>query len=222
MKSNDVRERNPMMALSHKLTLLVLPLFAACAAVPAPAPALAPQYYAQYQTKVMVSMGTRSLDSAFEPVDDQTVLGIELDVRQPNASSGLELGLFYSQESQSKDIAGFGEVDYEASMLELSVGGRWYHDQVFLTGRPYAAAGASLLCPEYTSDPVSGPSTTDDGWSVGPYARLGMEWMVGDHVSLALDYRLVLFSDLVHGIDLGNSPADTNYQQFGIVLGWSF
>jgi hypothetical protein len=211
-----------MMSSTKKLILLALPLFAACAAVPAPSPALAPQYYAQYQTKVMVDVGQRCLDSAFEPVDDQPVFGIELDVRQPNASSGLELGLFYSSEKKSKDVAGFGNVDYKASMLEFSVGGRWYHDQVFANGRPYAAAGASLLCPEYVADPDTAPSKTDDGWAIGPYFRVGMEWMVGDHASIALDYRQVLFSEIIRGVDIGNSPADTNYSQIGIVLGWAF
>jgi hypothetical protein len=170
----------------------------------------------------MLDVGKRSADSAFEPVDDQTSFGIELDVRQPNASSGLELGLFHSSESKSKDVAGIGKVDYKGSMTEFSIGGRWYHDQAFAYGRPYAAAGAALLCPDYSADPVSGPSKSDSGWAVGPYFRVGMEWRIGEHASIALDYRQVLLSNIIRDVDFGNSKADTNYQQIGIILGWAF
>jgi hypothetical protein len=206
------------MALTTKLSLIVLPLASACAALPSPAP----QYYAQYQTTLMIDAGRRSLDNAFEPVDDQSTLGIELDIRQPNASVGLEVGLFYSSADKSQDVAGIGKVDYESSMIELSVGGRWYHDSAFLFGRPYAAAGASLLLPSYSAEPNIESDETGSDWAIGPYFRVGMEWAIGGHASIAIDYRQVLFANVIHDVDLGNSFADANYQQVGLVVGWAF
>lgn len=196
-------------------------LLGACAAVPAPRAAPV-QFYAQYESKLMVDVGQRYLDSAFEPVDDQTAFGLELDVRQPNASTGLELGIHYSRDSAARDVAGLGRVDFEGSMTEISVGGRWYHDRAFANGRPYACAGASLLLPEYDVNPPFGETKHDSDWTIGPYLRGGMEWSIGDSLSLALDYRMVILSNIVQDVDVGISRSDANYQQIGVVLGWSF
>lgn len=200
------------------ILLALLPLFASCAAAPLAGPA---QYFAQYQTKLMLDVGRRNADSAFEPVDDQTAFGVELDIRQPNARTGLELGLFRSTEEKSKDFGGT-RVDYTGHMTELSVGGRWYNEKGYANAHPYACAGASLLFPSWKEHNSAGGSRDDTGWAVGPYLRGGVEWMLGNHLSLALDYRIVILSNIVHGIDLGDSPADANYQQLGLVVGWAF
>jgi opacity protein-like surface antigen len=207
------------MAYPTKILLFVLPCFAACAAAPSPSP----QFYSQYRTKLSIDYAQRSADSAFEPVDDQDTLGIEYDVRQPNASSSFELGLFYSEEKKSKDVPGTGNVDYEGTLFELSMGGRLYLDSEFLKGRPYAAAGLSGFIGRYRADADSGSEVGETDWALGPYYRIGMEWMIGDHISVALDYRQVLFSNVVHDLDIGNGEhADANYQQAGLVLGWTF
>jgi opacity protein-like surface antigen len=206
------------MALPTKLLLFVLPWCGACAAVPAPAP----QFYSQYRTKLSIDVGQRFVDGAFDPVDEQDVIGIEYDVRQPNAMSSFELGLFYSEEKLSRDKAGVGNVDYEGTMLELSLGGRMYLDAEFLKGQPYAAAGMSGFIGRYRADADSGSEEGETDWAVGPYYRLGMEWMLGDHISVALDWRSVILSNIVHDLDIGNGHADANYYQYGMVLGWTF
>lgn len=200
-----------------KLALLVLPCFAACAASPSPAP----QFYSQYRTKLSIDYAQRYADSAFEPVDDMDTLGLEYDVRQPNAPSSFELGLFYSNEDVKRDVPGSGEVDYQGTMFELSMGGRMYLDSEFLKGVPYAAAGLSGFIGRYRADSATSEIGETD-WAVGPYYRLGMEWMIGDHISVALDYRQVLFTNVLHDMDIGTGHADANYQQVGLVLGWTF
>lgn len=205
--------------LHKKIAPVALLLLASCAAAPVAGP---PQYYAQYQTKLMLDVAQRSVDSAFEPADDQTAFGLELDIRQPNARTGLEIGLFHSSEGKSKDVSGVGRVEYDGQMTEFSVGGRWYNEKAWANAHPYACAGASLLLPEWEERAPLGAKRNDSGWAIGPYLRVGSEWRIGEHVSLALDYRIVILSNVVHGIDLGDSPADANYQQLGLVLGWAF
>jgi len=207
------------MASSNKLILGVLPLACACAASPAAGPA---QHFAQYETKLLIDAGQRRGDSAFGPVDEQTAFGLEAVIHQPNARSALEIGLFHSSDSTTKSEPGSGRVDFKGSMTEFSVGGRWLNDKWYLNTQPYAAAGASLLLPKYSEDPEVGSSKSDSGWAIGPYLRAGVEWSLTDNLSIALDYRLVILANIIHDVSFGRSPADANYQQIGIVLGWQF
>ena len=207
------------MAISTKLIPVLLPLATACAAAPSAAPY---QHFAQYQTKLQIDAAQRSVDSAFRPVDDQTAFGIEAVISQPGARSALELGLFRSTDDLTRDVSGVGRVKYKGSLTEFSVGGRWTNDVWYANARPYAGAGVSLLFPKYSETPASGSSQSDSGWALGPYIRGGLEWSLGDSLTVALDYRQVLLSGLVHGVNFGDSPADANYQQIGIVLGWQF
>ncbi|MBL8857629.1 MAG: outer membrane beta-barrel protein [Planctomycetes bacterium] len=206
------------MAISTRLILVVLPLVTACAAAPTAAPY---QHFAQYQTKLQLDVGKRSPDSAFEPVDEHTSYGIEAVISQPGARGGLELGLFYSTDEETRDVSG-GRTKFKGTMTEFSVGGRWEGDLWYAHSRPYASAGASLLFPKYSERPDSGSSRSDSGWAIGPYIRGGLEWTLTDNLTIALDYRQVLLSNIVHDVSFGNSHADANYQQLGIVLGWQF
>lgn len=208
------------MAPTIKLFLLVLPLFPACAALPAPV--LAPQYYAAYETKLILEVGQRKMDSAFDPVEEQTAIGLDLFVYQPNARSGLEVGLGYASDETSKDVAGV-PTDFTGTSYELSVGGRLYFDPVFTGGRPYFSGGVTTQYLKREEDPDTGGGSKDSEWAMfAPYFRGGMEWMLGNHLSLGLEYKVVLLSNLFFDIDIGDSKADANYHQAALVIGWDF
>lgn len=202
-----------------RVSLLVIPLACSCAAVPSAAPI---QYNAQFETTLLVDFATRCVDSAFDPVDEQLAIGIEADIRQPNDDVGLELGLHHSWDDASRNVAGVGRVDFSADMTELSVGARWKYAEWGARVRPYASAGIAFLLASYSTDSATGGARSDRDWTIGPYVRAGLEWPATEHVSVALDYRQVLFSELFNDLSLANSNTDANYSQIGIVLGWKF
>lgn len=202
-----------------RISLILLPLFGACAVAPPAAPV---QFNSQFETTLLVDVGQRCVDSAFEPVDDQLVIGIEADIRQPNDDVGLELGLFHSSQDENKNVGGVGRVDFESAMTELSVGARWKYGEWGSHLRPYAAAGISLLFASYSTDPEASSSKSSSDWTVGPYVRGGIEWPFGENLSLALDYRQVLFTEILNDLSLADSSTDANYSQIGLVFGWKF
>jgi len=195
--------------------------FASCAS--APSPRAAPfEHYAQFDTTLYVDLAQRCVDTAFGPVDEQFAWGIEADIRQPDDDVGLELGLFCSSEDSSENVPGIGRVNFDASMTELSVGARWRYGELWGRLRPYAAAGAAFLSADYSADPALSASRSGSDWTLGPYVRFGLEYEFDSHWLLGLDYRQVLFTDVVKGLDIGGTSTDANYSQIGFVLGYAF
>jgi opacity protein-like surface antigen len=173
----------------------------------------------RFETTVMANLAWRCADNDLEPVDEQRALGLEADVRLPNADTGLELGLFHSRRDGTRDS---GTVDVEASMTELSAGGRWEYGDWLFGSRPYASAGAALLFVSTESDGPGGASQSATDWTVGPYIRFGLEWPVTERLSIALDYRQVMFTQAFRDLRLDEISTDANYSQGGIVLSWRF
>lgn len=199
--------------------LLALPFVCSCAALPAP---VAPQYYGGFQTTAFVDVGARKLDSSFDPVRDTSLLGVQLDIRQPNDSTGLELGLFHSSESKSENVAGVGRVDFDSSSSEFSIGGRWKYSSILGRLRPVVGAGVSAIVVDYSADPVNSSSSSASGWTLGPYVHAGLEYPLGDHFILAVDYRRLLFTDVIRKVDLDGVKTDANYSEFSFSIGYTF
>lgn len=176
----------------------------------------------RFDTTVMADLAWRCADSDFEPVDQQRAFGLETDVRMPHDNVGLELGLFHSSRSGTREIAGSGSADVDASMTEASVGGRWRYGPWILGSQPYAAAGASLLFVSAKSDGPLAASQSATDWTFGPYVRLGLEWPLTSRLSIALDYRQVLLTQQFREIRLDDLGTDANYSQVGLVLAWRF
>ena len=52
--------------------------------------------------------------------------------------------------------------------------------------------------------------------------RAGLEYTIDANWSLSLDYRQVLFTDVVKSLSIDGTSTDANYSQIGLVLGYAF
>jgi hypothetical protein len=175
----------------------------------------------RFETTVMADLAWRCADSDFEPVDQQKTIGLEADVRLPHDDVGLELGLFHSERDGTHNGA-TGDSDVKASMNEISAGGRWKYGEWILHSQPYASAGASLLFVSTSSDGPGSASQDGTDWTIGPYFRVGLAWPIVGGLSIAIDYRQVVFTNWFHDMDIDGLTTDANYSQGGIILGWTF
>ena len=206
--------------MPHSL-LLVLVLAAACAAPPQTGRDSEPQ---GWQRNLMVVYGLRNLqeEADWEPVDEQQVVGLELDFYDPSAwyrtdrDIGYELGLFQSWDEGDVDVPGVGSIDVESQITELSLGGRLTFHVFDRRLHPYLGTGVSLLRAE--ADPASGSTgKADDDLGFGGYIRGGAYWSPTKILRLGFDYRWLLFSSVDVGVD-----TDVDYQQLALVVGFGF
>lgn len=196
------------MRLQFAALLLSLPAFCACAALPAAAP-FHEETVSNNVTNFTVLVGKRKLDEDdWSPVEDQLVMGIEVDKYDPNESFGWEIGLQHSSDDGS--VLG---TDVGGSMTEIYLGIR----KTFATsGKLHPYLGAGLAGVRAESD-VSGGSTDDDN-SAGAYAHGGVYWNIGQNVNLGFDVRALLFTDIsLNGVD-----ADSDYIQGAFTAGLAF
>lgn len=203
--------------------LFATSLATGCAVAPSRATALAPyEHYARFDTTLYVGVSQRCADTAFGPVDEQLAYSIEADIRQPDDDVGLELGLYCSSDDASENVPGIGRVSFDASMTELSVGARWRYAELWRHFRPYASAGVAFVSASYGADPALSNSREGSDWTLGPYVRAGLEYTFDANWSLSLDYRQVLFTDVVKSLSIDGTSTDANYSQIGLVLGYAF
>src|SRR5262245_4172071 len=104
------------------LSLLGALALSSCAAAPV---GPAPQYYGRYVTTLKLDYGERTVDSSFDPVDKQELWGIEADIRQPGAATGLVIGLHRSSDSSSLNFPVEGKIDFDSASTDLNIGSRW-------------------------------------------------------------------------------------------------
>lgn len=207
------------MRFTPSIPFLAAITLSGCASAPAP---IAPQNYAAFRSTVYLDVGQRCVDSSFDPVDDQTVVGVALDIRQPGASTGLVIGLHHSWDGSSRSFAGVGSVDFDSSTTDFSVGSRWQGPTFWGALRPYAGAGAALIFAQYSTDPEHSSPESGSDWSLGPYFDGGIEWPINDTFLVGLEYRQLLFSDMIKGISLNGDDTDANYSQIALTFGYSF
>lgn len=161
---------------------------------------------------VNFSLGNRSFnDNEFEPVDEQTFMGVFADFGMETWPVDLSAGLYRSTEQDS--VSGF---DVEATITELSFGAMktW----TFLGNmHPFAGAGLSLVKVEAEADtPLGHVSEDDTGTAV--YAEGGVYWRMGSRFNLGTHARFNRGS--THGLD--QSDVDSDYFQIGIIAGFGW
>lgn len=183
------------------LALLLLP--AACASLPSDE-GVRP---AAHSNRLALLAGVRELGDDYEPVEVQTMLGLEYAHEAPGALVGFEAGIAGS--ASEDEQAG---VDVEGSTLELYAGVRktFGDDQV----RPYVGLGAALI--RTAIDPDDGP--VDDGGSLAGYAHGGAELWLGPNWFAGLDLRFVFASD----IEYVARDTDGDYGQLALFVGFGF
>ncbi len=196
------------------LDSLVAPL-ATFLAGPGLAPAPAPQFHALGEVRTSLFFGQRLLDDEFEPVEEQTLLGISMDVHEVDSLQSFEVGYFRSIGDGSESI-GANTVDVDSCVHELWVGGRWTYDPWSSSLHPYVGAGLSLLRAEFETKGVGG-SDSDKGWAAGVYGHGGIEWTFAERWSVGLDLRALFSTPAKLQREV---PLD--YYQVAFTLSWTW
>lgn len=106
----------------------------------------------------------------WEPAEEQTTYGLELDATNSSYPIGFVVGLEYAKGDGTARVGDLA-VDVETTALRLHVGVRKIlYGLRFL--RPYAGAGGTLLNVEVERD-VGGETTSDSDTGIGAWGEVG-------------------------------------------------
>ena len=161
--------------------------------------------------------GQRSLDEDFwEPTEDQTVLGAEVDFGGDDWPITIALGYWTSEDDGTlSNVPILGPVDLDAELSEWSVG---IH-KVWKAGiaRPFVGGGISFVDADAdVSSNFGDVSDSDD--SNGVYVEGGVFWRLGTALNLGLHARLLEGTDLT----LFDIDGDADYWQIGGLIGFGW
>jgi opacity protein-like surface antigen len=159
---------------------------------------------------IEILYGFRALDEDdWEPVDQQTAIGLMFAMQGEDAIIGFETGLMLSFDEDE-----IGAADVDATLGEIYVGAHRTFGTSAWFARPYVGAGVSLIRAALEID-APGNDVDDDDSSVGFYAHGGVAFRLGDSLSLGVDGRFLGGTDL----ELFGGDTDVDYLQLGVFLG---
>lgn len=154
-------------------------------------------------------LGQRNLDEDdYDPVDEQTVFGMEYARELEDSPVGFEAGLVASGDSGHLS----GGVDVEGTTGEIYGGLRKSFGKGRL--RPFAGVGIAYINSEVRL--FGGPDVDDS--SLAAYAHAGLAFDATQHFYFGLDLRFLFGSDL----ELAGIDTDADYGQLALVLGMGF
>ena len=167
-------------------------------------------------SRVAFQAGVRQLDEDdWEPLENQTLIGVEGVVLDRDTGLGGELGFDYSWDDD--DAIAFGlPFEFEGEVWTLYGGLR----QTFFVGerlQPYVAFGAALARAEIEAS-TGGASASDDDTTVGLYVRGGADVFVTDTFFLGVDLRYLLGTE----VEFEGVEGDVDGLVLAGRLGWSF
>ena len=161
--------------------------------------------------------GQRSLDEDFwEPTEDQTVIGAEIDFGGEHWPVNIAVGYWTSEDDGT--LASFpilGAVDLDAELSEWSIG---VH-KVWKAGiaRPFVGGGVSFLDADADVSSNLGDASDSDSTN-GIYVEGGIFWRLGSAFNLGLHGRILEGTDLT----LFDQDGDADYWQIGGLLGFGW
>jgi len=158
---------------------------------------------------VTVLVGGRNLDgndAEDADVDDQFMLGLGVDMSDPETGNGFEAGF----EGSGADGHAGGQ-DTELHLFDLYGGYRKTFHPDDGQVHPYLGGGLSILHGELDVGPDDGDTT------LGAYFRAGVSFDVSEQVRLGVDFRH-LWADL----DFFGDNFDSDFNQLALSLGWAF
>ena len=158
---------------------------------------------------VTVLVGGRNLDGNDAEnldVDDQFMLGLGIDMSDPQSGNGFEAGF----EGSGADGHAGGQ-DTELHLFDLYGGYRKTFHPEEAQVHPYLAGGLAILHGELDVGP------DDDDSTLGAYVRAGVSFDVSEKVRLGLDYRH-MFADL----DFFGDDFDADFNQLALSLAFPF
>lgn len=197
-----VPRANPSTMKPLPLTLSLL--LTACSALPS---ATAPQGFPVGDRKLTLMYGQREMeDGDYEPVEDQTAVGVAFSWQPTGGGLGGEFGAYRSEED---DNVGSTDVDGKTSELFAGLHHEWGQDAL----RPFVGAGVSWVKSE-----VDLGSSSDSDSGAGLYVHAGLDAWISEQVAIGVEYRMLLGTS----VDLFDEETDADYHQVAFTLGFSF
>lgn len=196
------------MRLQTAALVLSIPAFAGCSSLPDRSSLLDDAKADESIVNFNVYAGQRMVnEDDWEPVEDQMVIGVEVEKYDPHESFGWEAAIFYA----SDDGTNFGG-NVSASATEFAFGIR---KTMNLSGRlrPYIGIGLAGIKAE-----LKDAAGDDDDSTAGVYGHGGLYWDVGQNFHLGVDVRGVFGTD----VTLNGNDADVDYVQGAVFGGMSF
>lgn len=159
----------------------------------------------------------RTLDRDWEPLEDHTAIGLELDAAPPPSVLGFELGVSGSRDDID-DLDGTG-IGVELSVIEAYVGPRLTLQVPESPVYAFLGMGPTVITGEFEADfgPVLGTASTRDT-TAAFYAHGGLLVVLGEALEIGFDLRTVVGAD----IELEGVDAELDYTQIGAFVGLSF
>ncbi|HIG12345.1 MAG TPA: hypothetical protein EYG30_12000 [Planctomycetes bacterium] len=131
-----------------------------------------------HATRLTSSVGRAELGDDFDPVDEQTIAGLEISHVPIEGGIGMEFGLRYGKGSGS-----LGAIYHELENYEVYAGPRYEWNQA--PWRPYLSAGLSAISVRGTRTGAESATLSDIGFYLGG----GIDYEVGENMYLGLGLR---------------------------------
>lgn len=162
--------------------------------------------------------GSRMLDqSEWEPVDNQAMVGIEIDTYKPRSGIGAELGFQYARDDGETTIQNQGTADVKGRNYEFYAGARktfpLFDDHLF----PYLAMGIAYVLTDFDVSLPSGSASDSDG-SFGVYIRGGAYYNFAENWHVGIDLRRLIGTE----VNLLDVQSDADYFQVAMFVGFAF
>ena len=184
---------------------LVLSSLASCAAVSQTIPPRDPSL--ARDNRISMYVGQRNLDEDdWDPVEEQTMFGLEYAHETYGSAVGFEVGIM-----GSKDDDHVGGVDVEGKTAELYGGIRKTFGEDVV--RPYLGAGLSVIKAK-----AEVGSQDDDDSAAAVYAHGGIAFFMSESFFIGLDLRFLFSGDL----EIAGSDVNANYGQLAFLMGFGF
>jgi hypothetical protein len=150
-------------------------------------------------------LGAKALDEdEWEPGEEQTEFGVEIDFRQQNWPVSIAIDLLFAADED--DFAGF---DVESKTSELNIGVRKIWDKSPLV-RPFIGGGVSFITGEFEAFGVS-----EDDSAMGLWIGGGVYWTLSEHFNLGLELKVSSAEVTLFGVD-----ANAGGGHFGLLIGY--
>jgi hypothetical protein len=168
---------------------------------------------------VNVVGGPRYLDDgSWNPVADQTALGITVDVGRKFWPINFAIGYHDSTATDhSVNPAPVGELDLKGRLQELDFGvlKSWVLPHRL---RPFAGGGAGFVEGSSRATIPTLGSTHTSGTGAGAWMEGGVYWRLAGHLNLGIDARVLLGAN----VTMFGFSRSADYRQIGMLLGWGW
>lgn len=149
-------------------------------------------------------LGAKALEDEWEPAEEQTEFGVEIDFRQQDWPVNIAIDIFGAYGEGS--LIG---IDFESRTSELNVGVRKIWDKSPQV-RPFIGGGVSFITGEF-----EGLNISDDDSSMGFWLGGGVYWALSEHFNLGLELKVSFAEVTIFDVDV-----DAGGGHFGLLIGY--